>query len=65
MMKIVMRHYVRVRLLPMLSGIYDTQCAFKCFRASDLLPIINEVRSIGAALTTTRIHGEGSRQICS
>ena len=32
MMKIVMRHYVRVRLLPMLQGIYDTQCAFKCFR---------------------------------
>ena len=36
MMKIVLRHDVRVRLLPMLEGIYDTQCAFKCFRASDL-----------------------------
>jgi len=48
MMKIVMRHYVRVRLLPMLKGIYDTQCAFKCFRAADLMSIISDVRSIGA-----------------
>merc|ERR1712070_729381 len=32
MMKIVLRHYVRVRLLPMLQGVYDTQCAFKCFK---------------------------------
>lgn len=48
MMKIVMRHYVRVRLLPILKGIYDTQCAFKCFRAADLMSVIGEVRSIGA-----------------
>lgn len=48
MMKIVMRHYVRVRLLPILKGIYDTQCAFKCFRATDIMTIINEVRSLGA-----------------
>ena len=48
MMKIVMRHYVRVRLLPILKGIYDTQCAFKCFRATDLMSVIKEVRSIGA-----------------
>jgi len=48
MMKIVMRHWVRVRLLPMLVGIMDTQCAFKCFRASDLMPIINEVKGLGA-----------------
>ena len=48
MMKIVFRHYVRVRLLPMLKGVYDTQCAFKCFRCADLLPILAEVRSLGA-----------------
>lgn len=48
MMKIVMRHWVRVRLLPMLKGIYDTQCAFKCFRAEDVLAIIGEVRGLGA-----------------
>merc|ERR1712194_42133 len=29
-------------------GIMDTQCAFKCFRASDLVPIINEVKGLGA-----------------
>jgi len=48
MMKIVLRHYVRVRLLPMLQGIYDTQCAFKCFRAEDLLAVIHDVKSMGA-----------------
>jgi len=48
MMKIVLRHYVRVRLLPMLEGIYDTQCAFKCFRAEDLPAIIEDVMSMGA-----------------
>jgi len=48
MMKIVLRHYVRVRLLPMLQGIYDTQCAFKCFKAEDLPAIINNVKSMGA-----------------
>jgi len=48
MMKIVLRHYVRVRLLPMLEGIYDTQCAFKCFKSTDLLTIINDVKSMGA-----------------
>jgi len=48
MMKIVIRHYVRVRLLPMLRGVYDTQCAFKCFKCEDLGPILAEVRSIGA-----------------
>merc|ERR1712064_146490 len=48
MMKIVFRHYMRVRLLPMLEGIYDTQCAFKCFRAVDLPPILAEVQSLGA-----------------
>eukprot|EP00931_Biecheleriopsis_adriatica_P084216 TRINITY_DN5796_c0_g1_i1.p1 TRINITY_DN5796_c0_g1~~TRINITY_DN5796_c0_g1_i1.p1 ORF type:complete len:529 (-),score=116.76 TRINITY_DN5796_c0_g1_i1:164-1750(-) len=48
MMKIVLRHYVRVRLLPMLEGIYDTQCAFKCFKAEDLMSIINDVKSMGA-----------------
>jgi hypothetical protein len=39
MMKIVMRHWVRVRLLPMLEGIMDTQCAFKCFRTEDIMPV--------------------------
>lgn len=48
MMKIVLRHYVRVRLLPMLQGIYDTQCAFKCFRAEDLSAICKDVKSMGA-----------------
>merc|ERR1712113_914511 len=48
MMKIVLRHYVRVRLLPMLEGIYDTQCAFKCFRAEELPAILDKVRSMGA-----------------
>lgn len=48
MMKIVLRHYVRVRLLPMLQGIYDTQCAFKCFRAEDIPAIIHDVKSMGA-----------------
>merc|ERR1712014_300011 len=48
MMKIVLRHYVRVRLLPMLQGIYDTQCAFKCFRREDLLAITEDVRSLQA-----------------
>merc|ERR1740117_2863479 len=48
MMKIVFRHFVRVRLLPVLAGISDTQCAFKCFHAGDLLPIIAKVNSLGA-----------------
>jgi len=48
MMKIVLRHYVRVRLLPMLQGIYDTQCAFKCFRAEDLQAVCKDVKSMGA-----------------
>eukprot|EP00933_Yihiella_yeosuensis_P041635 TRINITY_DN3602_c0_g1_i1.p1 TRINITY_DN3602_c0_g1~~TRINITY_DN3602_c0_g1_i1.p1 ORF type:complete len:447 (-),score=123.60 TRINITY_DN3602_c0_g1_i1:240-1580(-) len=48
MMRIVLRHYVRVRLLPMLQGIYDTQCAFKCFRAEDLPAILHDVKSMGA-----------------
>jgi len=48
MMKIVLRHYVRVRLLPMLQGIYDTQCAFKCFRKEDLMEITKDVRSLQA-----------------
>jgi hypothetical protein len=48
MMKIVLRHYVRVRLLPMLDGIYDTQCAFKCFKSEDLEAICKDVRSMGA-----------------
>lgn len=48
MMKIVMRHWVRVRLLPMLKGVFDTQCAFKCFRAEDVIGIIDEVRGLGA-----------------
>merc|ERR1712060_202542 len=47
MMKIVLRHYVRVRLLPMLQGIYDTQCAFKCFKVEDLPAIIDKVMSMG------------------
>jgi len=47
MMKIVFRHYLRVRLLPMLKGIYDTQCAFKCFKAEDLPAIIDKVQSMG------------------
>jgi hypothetical protein len=48
MMKIVLRHYVRVRLLPMLQGIYDTQCAFKCFKAEDIAAITHDVKSMGA-----------------
>jgi hypothetical protein len=48
MMKIVLRHYVRTRLLPMLEGIYDTQCAFKCFRREDLLAITEDVKSLQA-----------------
>jgi len=48
MMKIVLRHYVRVRLLPMLQGIYDTQCAFKCFRREDVLAITEDVKSLQA-----------------
>jgi len=48
MMKIVLRHYVRVRLLPMLQGVYDTQCAFKCFRREDLMEITKDVKSLQA-----------------
>merc|ERR1712048_955689 len=48
MMKIVLRHYVRVRLLPMLQGIYDTQCAFKCFKREDLMEITKDVKSLQA-----------------
>merc|ERR1719502_1491126 len=48
MMKIVLRHYVRVRLLPMLRGIYDTQCAFKCFKKEDIPAITHDVKSMGA-----------------
>jgi len=48
MMKIVLRHYVRVRLLPMLQGIYDTQCAFKCFKKEDLMEITQDVMSLQA-----------------
>lgn len=47
MMKIVFRHYLRVRLLPMLTGIYDTQCAFKCFNLADVPHIIQQVQSMG------------------
>jgi hypothetical protein len=47
MMKIVFRHYCRVRLLPMLTGIYDTQCAFKCFNVKDIPQIIDQVQSMG------------------
>eukprot|EP00450_Noctiluca_scintillans_P010240 CAMPEP_0194503692 /NCGR_PEP_ID=MMETSP0253-20130528/28521_1 /TAXON_ID=2966 /ORGANISM="Noctiluca scintillans" /LENGTH=447 /DNA_ID=CAMNT_0039345997 /DNA_START=82 /DNA_END=1425 /DNA_ORIENTATION=- len=47
MMKIVFRHYLRVRLLPMLTGIYDTQCAFKCFNVADIVQIIEQVQSMG------------------
>lgn len=47
MMKIVFRHYLRVRLLPMLTGIYDTQCAFKCFKLADVPKIIQKVQSMG------------------
>lgn len=73
MMKIVMRHYVRVRLLPILKGIYDTQCAFKCFRASDLKAILEEVRSLGAdfdmelllcALSYFRKGGGSGSELC-
>merc|ERR1712070_211877 len=48
MMKIVLRHYVRVRLLPMLQGVYDTQCAFKCFKREDLMEITKDVQSLQA-----------------
>lgn len=73
MMKIVIRHYFRVRLLPMLRGIYDTQCAFKCFRAEDVLAIINDVRGLGAdfdmelllcALSFFRGRGDPSDKLC-
>lgn len=47
MMKIVFRHFVRMRLLPMLHGIYDTQCAFKCFNVHDIPEIIAPVTSLG------------------
>jgi len=47
MMKIVFRHYLRLRLLPMLTGIYDTQCAFKCFKIEDVPAIIDKVQSMG------------------
>jgi len=47
MMKIVFRHYTRMRLLPMLQGIYDTQCAFKCFNVYDIPAIIEPVQSMG------------------
>jgi hypothetical protein len=48
MMKIVLRHYVRVRLLPMLQGVFDTQCAFKCFKREDLMDITKDVKSLQA-----------------
>lgn len=48
MMKIVFRHYLRTRLLPMLEGIMDTQCAFKCFRSLDLVSILPDVMSTTA-----------------
>jgi len=47
MMNIVFRHYCRVCLLPMLRGIYDTQCAFKCFKVTDVLQITAQVQSMG------------------
>lgn len=47
MMKINFRHYVRMRLLPMLQGIYDTQCAFKCFNVYDIPEIMSPVMSMG------------------
>ena len=74
MMKIVIRHYFRVRLLPMLKGIYDTQCAFKCFRAEDVLAIISDVRGLGAdfdmelllcALSFFRGRGVPPEKLCS
>jgi len=74
MMKIVLRHYVRVRLLPMLEGIYDTQCAFKCFRAEDLKAITADVQSMGAdfdmelllcALLHYRKAGVAQEKLCS
>jgi hypothetical protein len=48
MMKIVLRHYFRVRLLPMLDGIYDTQCAFKAFKREDLMELTKDVMSLQA-----------------
>mmetsp|Transcript_82579 Transcript_82579/g.238658 ORF Transcript_82579/g.238658 Transcript_82579/m.238658 type:complete len:469 (-) Transcript_82579:283-1689(-) len=74
MMKIVLRHYARVRLLPMLDGIYDTQCAFKCFRAEDVKAITNDVQSMGAdfdmelllcALLHFRKQGIAQDKLCS
>jgi len=47
MMKIVFRHYARIRMLPMLEGIYDTQCAFKCFNVYDIPAIIEPVKRLG------------------
>jgi len=47
MMKINFRHYARMRLLPMLQGIYDTQCAFKCFNVYDIPEIMAPVMSMG------------------
>jgi len=32
----------------MLQGVYDTQCAFKCFRREDLLEITKDVKSLQA-----------------
>ena len=32
----------------MLQGLYDTQCAFKCFRREDLLEITQDVKSLQA-----------------
>jgi len=47
MMKIVFRHFTRAKLLPMLSNIYDTQCAFKCFNCADVNEIIKDCMSLG------------------
>ena len=48
MTKIVLRHYVHVRLLPMLEDISDTKCTIMCFKAEDLQAIRKDVRSMGA-----------------
>mmetsp|Transcript_94675 Transcript_94675/g.306225 ORF Transcript_94675/g.306225 Transcript_94675/m.306225 type:complete len:522 (+) Transcript_94675:104-1669(+) len=52
MMKIVFRHYLRLRLLPMLTGFFDTQCAFKCFKIEDIPQIIDKVQSMGRDFDT-------------
>lgn len=47
--RMAVRHFLRQLLLPPLNGIFDTQCAFKCYLADVLEKIIPECKCFDSA----------------